>query len=212
MKERKVMYRALLCYMLMCVSIGCASFPKHNLPDVKVLPPLVDTTQAIPVRFQAEAWGEVGKNRKALKQQQAKTKEVFAELLEESGYFSTVYAEDEGPLHGGGKELRINIAITKYGSMGTAISAGVISGLSLTAIPVWVSDNWKLEAEVTTPEGAPRDYVLKDGMVTVQWLPMLLALPFATPWDTADDVIKNMGRQLLREMVKDGLLPPVNNL
>jgi hypothetical protein len=83
----------------------------------------------------------------------------------------------------------------------------VITGFSLYTIPSWVTD--KVHVAATATKGDTRKtYELKDQMTLVQWLPMLVALPFTgNPFRNGAEMNDNLYQHLVLRIKQDGLMP-----
>jgi hypothetical protein len=83
----------------------------------------------------------------------------------------------------------------------------VITGFSLYTIPSWVTD--KVHVAATATKGDTRKtYELKDQMTLVQWLPMLVALPFTgNPFRNGAEMTDNLYQHLVLRIKQDGLMP-----
>jgi hypothetical protein len=83
----------------------------------------------------------------------------------------------------------------------------VITGFSLYTIPSWVTDKVHVAATATKGD-TRRAYELKDQMTLVQWLPMLVALPFTgNPFRNASEMNDNLYQHLVLRIKQDGLIP-----
>ena len=80
-----------------------------------------------------------------------------------------------------------------------------ISSVSLYTIPSWETSRIRMGVKAMKA-GAPHTYELEDAVTTVQWLPMVLAFPFANPYTAAEKVEKNTFETLIFRMKADGLL------
>lgn len=86
-----------------------------------------------------------------------------------------------------------------------AIIPAFITGFSLYTIPSWVTINFHVTANAQ--KGAvKRSYDVSDSMTMVQWLPMVLAFPFANPFPMEKELEDNAIRNLILKMKQDALL------
>lgn len=191
--------------IVLCLSVyGCAAFQKHRLPEVDKLPVPAGGNESVKASYSFSSGFDLGKGRREQDQKIRMTLEdEFVSVLKESGYFAMLQ-----PVKNGG--IYIEADILNYGSGTAVIIAGVIGGMTLGAIPVWVTDNFKVTVTVTTPEGKRHEYVLDDAITTVIWLPFVFVLPFKTPNKESIDVRKNIYRNLILKMQQDGLLTTTN--
>ncbi len=83
----------------------------------------------------------------------------------------------------------------------------VITGFSLYTIPSWMTD--KVHIAATAKRGdARKAYELKDQTTLVQWLPMLLVLPFTgSPFKAEIEMTENLYNHLVLRIKQDGLIP-----
>jgi len=201
--KKGVFRKTMLALVILCLFLtGCASFQKNRLPDTGQLPPLNDKAQALTASYQFTSGLHLNigsRHDLPLKAQQILEKE-FVDTLKESGYFTDLTPENG--------YINIKVDILNYGSGIAASISGAISGATLLTIPGWATDNYKVTAQVTMADGKNKDYVLDDAMVTVFWLPMIVATPFKGPSKVSTNVRKNIYRTLILKMQQDGLLPP----
>lgn len=180
---------------------GCASFGRQRVPEAGQLPPPADVSQAVKASYQftsgAKVFGGRNEHPQSIRLQLEKE---FVDQLRESGYFATVSPDR-------GEGIHISADLLNYGSGASAIIGGVIGGLSLTTIPCWATDNFKVTAKVATADGRQFEYVLDDAMTTVIWLPLIVATPFKHPNGVSTEVRKNLYKNLILRMQQDGLLP-----
>ncbi|TAK93516.1 MAG: hypothetical protein EPO09_12365 [Aquabacterium sp.] len=87
-----------------------------------------------------------------------------------------------------------------------ALIPAVITGLSLFTIPSWITANVHISATAKNG-GVSRSYDLQDHMTMVQWLPMLLVLPFAdNPFKAEKEITENVFNTLVVKIKSDGLV------
>lgn len=87
-----------------------------------------------------------------------------------------------------------------------ALIPAFITGLSLYTIPSWVTATTHISASVKN-KTLSQSYELNDSMTLVQWLPMIVALPFkGSPFKAENDVAENTYKNLVLNMKKDGLI------
>ncbi len=199
---RKIMQTLSILSVLVVMGTGCTSFPRHRLPEIGQLAPPADPSKLVEASYTCTSGAEIYKGQRQEFQPQAKQQieQVFIDTLKEAGYFTAVR-----PGQGGG--IQLDADLLNYGSRGAATAAGIIGGLSLTAIPCWATDNYKLKVIVTTSQGIKKEYILDDAATTVIWLPLIVATPFRDTEKVAPDVWKNMYKTLILKMQKDGILP-----
>lgn len=193
--------------MMMSLSVvgfwltGCASFAHNRVPDAGKLQPPADASQAVKASYQFTSGAQIFSSRNEHPQNiREKMEKEFVDQLKESGYFATLSTDK-----GGG--IQIEADMLNYGSGVPAMIGGFIGGLSLTTIPCWATDNFKVTVKVVSLEGKKTEYVLDDAMTTVIWLPMIVATPFMYPETVSADVRKNLYRNVILKMQQDGVLP-----
>jgi len=77
----------------------------------------------------------------------------------------------------------------------------------LTLIPTWPDMHHEITIVATTPCGKTYKYVMEDGVVRINWWPLVIAAPFKPIlWDF-DAVVENMYRSAFIKMQNDGVLP-----
>lgn len=105
----------------------------------------------------------------------------------------------------GTPHLQIDLSLSKDPA---AILPAVLTGLSFYTIPSWETSNYKLTANFLDTNGEEFYYEFRDKTVLVQWLPMLLAFPFAYPFSTEEELIKKMYNNLAYKISKDRTIVP----
>jgi len=82
----------------------------------------------------------------------------------------------------------------------------IISGLTLTIIPCWFTDEFRVFAKVTRGKDI-KLYDINDSVTTINWLPLIFATPFTKkPWVLSHQTQKNVYKNLVLRMANDGLL------
>ncbi len=105
----------------------------------------------------------------------------------------------------GVSHLQIGLSLSKDPA---ALLPAMLTGLSLYLIPSWETSNYKLTANFLDANGDEHYYEFRDKTVLVQWLPMLLAFPFAYPFSTEEELIKKMYNNLAYKISKDRTISP----
>lgn len=90
-------------------------------------------------------------------------------------------------------------------SQTSAALVGFISGVTFTVIPGWVTEKTHISANVKFNQKTYK-YELSDSATLIIWFPLVLATPFQRPYTIMGDVNKNVYKNLVLEMKKDGLL------
>lgn len=81
----------------------------------------------------------------------------------------------------------------------------LLTGLTLYLIPSWETTPFKVSVRVQKGMDM-RVYELEDSVTTIQWLPFILAMPFADPLTVSSAVESNVYKTLVLKMKADGLL------
>ena len=182
---------------------GCASFKRHNLPEIGDLPSPVPGADKPTATYEFSSEVDLMGKRPHRENIRSILDAEFVEVLRESGYFATIEKGTDG------KKLAINVHLVNSGNP-TAMVPAVITGLSLYTIPSWATDKFEILCKVKSANGKQYEYTLEDSSTLVQWLPMALAFPFNMPNKVPVEVRKNIYKNLIIKMQKDGLLPQAN--
>jgi hypothetical protein len=179
------------------LATSCATFPKNQLP--KASGAAATGGKKVPLTYSISTGHNLFGSRTegAAAQNEVSGKSLVA-ALDKSGRFSSVKQGKGGAVH-------LEVDMLNHGNGGLAMASGFISGFSMLTIPGVASDNYTLTATARS-SGRSRKYVLDDGVTTVFWLPMILAMPFNYPGKVMPEVQENMYGNLIERMAKDGLL------
>jgi len=185
------------------LTAACAAFQGHEVP--KVDPAQAKQVENKPTvyvepKFFTQMGGNAWENLKAQPQFLSFVKNAFADSQVFSR-FTTDGSEAKD------MDLMIRIKFTNYGSPGSALVAGLITGFTAGMIPSWVTDHYRLEAVVTDPQGSSlKEYKYEDHMKT--WFHLFL-LPFSgSVKRVSEKVITNMLRFLIQEISTERVLAP----
>lgn len=178
---------------------GCASFKRHQLPEVGSLPSLQNGTTRPNASYEFSSGIEVFGKQEHPEKIRAQLEREFLDVLNESGYFAVLTKGDNG-------EMRIKIRLVNSGNP-AVILPGFITGFSLFTIPSWATDKFTASVKVTTSDSKEYAYELCDCMTTVMWLPMIVVAPFKNIITVPREVRKNIWKNLLLRMQQDGVLP-----
>jgi len=169
---------------------GCVAFAGRQLPEqgMQGLKP-----QDIGVAYDAE-WFSMGV-------QNANVTAAFSvavrDNLQESGMFSPItQGNPRAPLY-------LDFTMKNEGSPGLAVLAGIISGLTLTIIPVSATDNYILSVEVSREGRAMKTYTYEDHISTWIQLFLVFAMAGRTPQQVAENTYDNMVRTFLHDLQRD---------
>ncbi|HET8871542.1 MAG TPA: hypothetical protein VFM48_13935 [Aquabacterium sp.] len=81
----------------------------------------------------------------------------------------------------------------------------LLTALTLYLIPSWETTPFKVSVRVQKGMDL-RVYELEDSVTTIEWLPFLLAMPFANPLTVSSEVEGHVYQTLVLKMKADGLL------
>lgn len=188
---------------VLCLSVaatGCATFKANQLP---VVPPAdlasaPETKVKVFSRWTYDA-GKATVSENVKVAAAAIQKKQFDEAVTASGCCVLVEGPSDADLVIDGKAFNDNNP--------AALIPAFITGLSLYAIPSWVTARVHLEATATRGE-ATRTFKAEDSATMVQWLPMIFAMPVkGNAIKAAQEVETNAHKTLLLGMKKEGLLP-----
>ena len=102
-------------------------------------------------------------------------------------------------------DYTIQIDMLNYGSYTKSLLAGIVSGLTLTVIPVSAKDNYKLTAKLLDAEGnGLKTYVYDNYMKT--WIQMFLFPFVGTLKKVPNNIMDNMIKNLYNDILNDNLL------
>jgi hypothetical protein len=174
---------------------GCAGFRARQLPEVAAQD--LRATPAVKTKVYSNwVMGNDGpQNAQALLKN---SKTQFEKALERSDCCTVVNAAAEADVVVEGKVFDEQSQL--------AMIPALITGFSLYAIPSWVTANVHLTATAKRGDTL-RSYELQDKMTMVQWLPMIVVLPFTgNPIKAETQMVENAYNNLVVNIKKDGLI------
>jgi len=183
------------------LAAGCASFPGNELPKrgYDALDPV--RPKAV-VDYAVTFSGQGGQRMySASYLLSERVKAVF----DKSGIFS------KHTLDGKGAPVQLSIKLDNKGDQRTAKLLGIVAGLSLTVIPVYVTDNYELTVDVNAGDKVIKSYICKDHMTTWFQLFLIFAFPSHKPVDVWREVVDNMLLNFLHNAVADGVFNGADN-
>lgn len=197
----KFVRSAVLC--LTAVSLaglqGCAGFRGNKLAAVtpdQLTVPSAPVKVKVFTKWKNEATADkLPEN--ALVAGAALNKKSFDETLASAGCCATVESVGDADL------VVEGTSYIEFDS--AAMIPAFITGLSLYTIPSWVTSKIKMSARAQKGTLA-KTYEAEDSFTMVQWLPLIVALPFANPITMGKDVEKNAFQTIVVRMKADGLL------
>lgn len=200
MQKVKRIYIVGLILAVSYTATGCASFKMNMLPEIGTLPPLPSETVKPTVTYSFTSSADMFTKTESQEFMRKKMAEEFAEVLRESGYFASVSEAVSGG------EVHIQTHLLNSGNPAALIPA-FITGYSGFLIPSWSTDKWIMTAKVTTSDNQEYSYTLDDASIMFQWLPAILFTPFMHPLQVTGEVRRNIYKNLITQMQRDGALP-----
>jgi hypothetical protein len=178
---------------------GCAGFKAHELPDVDSRSLTFNSANKTKVfsRWSVESDSTLGGDT-AKAMGSAVQKKYFDDAIKATNCCILVEGPSEASVIVDGKFINETSS--------AAMIPAVITGLSLYTIPSWVTSKVHISVQAKN-SSISKSYDLKDSMTLVQWLPMLVVLPFTgNPIQAERQVFENTYKTLVLSMKKDGLL------
>lgn len=178
---------------------GCASFRSYSLPVVAPSDIAFNSTQK-PKVF--SRWS-IETNSKMTNDQMkaagaAVHKKYFDDAITKSGCCILVEGPTEADIVVDGKAVAENNP--------AAMIPAFITGFSLYTIPSWVTVKAHIKVEAKKASQTKK-YALQDSMTMVQWLPLVVLMPFKNnPIKEGKAVDENVYNNLIYRMKRDGLL------
>lgn len=192
----------LLIMLLMAVLSGCASFRSYEQPIVK--PELISinsskkllvfmTWKAVPDRFYSSS---------EMLNIENKQSALFYEELKSTGCCEIANAGQEPDLI-----LNGEIDVSYKADSHLAAIARIPSQVSFAIIPAWDNFHFKVSIQARNSKGFNREYSATDSGLLIQWLPMAPLFIFGNDMIKINqDIIRNIHRNLIYRMKKDGIL------
>lgn len=184
---------------------SCASIPGRLIPTVEDLPDKSmhanKPTVFIDINYHTFMKGAHSEPIENITAKGIFVQEV-KNVTDESNLFES-YTLDK--FESDGVDYTIQIDMLNHGNYVTAMLAGIVSGLTLTVIPVAAKDNFTLTAKLLDADGNEiKTYVYDDFVRT--WFQLFL-LPFSWTIKTAPiKVRENMIMNLYNDILNDNLL------
>lgn len=111
-----------------------------------------------------------------------------------------------GPPQPGGAWTRVVVKVENDQHVGLMILGILFQELSVTIIPWRYSDDFKMFADITTPDGRRYNYVLEDSMGTwVQFFLVFFLSSDSMPGKVREEILQNMTHNLLLRLERDGV-------
>jgi hypothetical protein len=186
---------------------GCASFPSGKLPVVSELPDQSSFTRKPSMYFTLRFVSDLsGDQHPPLEfpENHLRAQRIIDRVVREAAMFDGYTFQSFGPA---AAEYGLQVEFLNYGSHSRAMGAGLITAYSLFLIPSAVSDNYRLEAKLLNQRGEVlKTYRYEDTVRT--WFGVwMLPVCGKSSRKAFDSVIENMTRSLLRDLLRDEVLP-----
>ena len=197
-------FKLLLAILFALVHMSCASFPQNQLPRIDHMPviseykhrPSAYITVSFRINDKGPAVAAVAQGRRIVQTIADKvTRE--ADIFEEFTFDRSEMA---------GKEYIISIDLLNHGNESTASLKGMLFGLSLGTIPIWVTDNYTLNAKVFNATGKLlAEYRFDDSLRTYFHLFLLFSTK-KRPANTSELVLSNMIRNFYKKLYDEKII------
>ena len=131
--------------------------------------------------------------------------EISAQLMK-SGYFKSVReTRNPGPFHIA-FDVRMNSNPDQY-------AAALLSGYTLTLIPIWYSHDVELSASVFKNMELQKSFLDREQVTEIWWLPFVLASPFKNLSTAGREIESNYFAKMLADLENSKILPArdINN-
>jgi len=205
---KKLIFRStkiLVTFLIFQVLIGCMTLPGRLIPTITKLP---DKAMFVnkPKVFIDINFHTFLKGQHTAPVENITAKDIFVNTVknvtEKSNLFES-YTIDK--FQSRNVDYTIQLDMLNYGNFSKAMIAGIISGLTLTVIPVAAKDNYKLTAKLLDTNGNEiKTYVYEDYART--WFQLFL-FPFAgTLKKVPNKVMENMIENLYNDILNDNYL------
>ncbi|MFT6600086.1 MAG: hypothetical protein ACJATD_000935 [Alloalcanivorax sp.] len=98
--------------------------------------------------------------------------------------------------------MYVNVSLSKDPA---ALLPAMLTGFTLYTVPSWETSNYKVTAQVITKSKEREEYFyeVKDKITLVQWLPMVLAFPFAYPFSAEEETLSRMYKNIAMKIDQD---------
>lgn len=195
------MYKKVLGMAIISASmlmVGCAGFKANKLPQVKADDLHFASAKKTKVfsRWNIESHSSLA-NEQAKAMGAALHKKYFDDAIKATDCCIIVEGPNDADVVVDGKAVDENNP--------AAVIPAFITGLSLFTIPSWMTAKVHIYASAKTNTAA-KSYELQDSVTMVQWLPMIIAMPFTgTPIKAGKEVDENTYKNLVLNMKNDGL-------
>lgn len=176
--------------------VGCASFQGGELPERSLADLSTPTSKSTAsVRF---GWQINGKDNQTVGEL---ISPEFTSVLDESNLFSRV---SEG---GQSADYHFEVSVNNTGNRFLATLSGLITGLTLFAIPGYARDNYNMHVSVSKEGVQIKELDYEDHITTIlQWV-MIVFAPGHSIGDAPKKLIKNMTWNLLYDLQQENILP-----
>lgn len=182
-----------LCLTFSCVGIRSSNYSAVTIEDMKVTP-LEEAKVYIDWGFHTT----LASNPKQSIIDSAKSahRKIFMEAIKESNCCEVVYARNEADIIIEGSFHNESSILGMY--------AATVSGFTFTAIPCWTNSKMRITAEISKGK-ITNTYEIKDSVFIAFWAPLVVVTPFYNAISIEKEVTKNLYKNLVLKMKKDGL-------
>ncbi len=180
--------------MLAMSVVGCASFPKNNVPKVTTVQPHHETVVA------AYTFAALDRSGAPLPDLvRAAHEQCFVKEWESAGIKLYPRGVQSCPI--------IDAEVTYQlltGNPALIALWGGCTGYTLFIFPMWAGKDQSARARITQHESeAAKLYQATGGEVFVMWLPMVLMFPFFPPFSQTEKIEGNLYRHLGQQVLND---------
>ena len=207
--DRLILAARTLCVLVLIalVANGCASFAGQRLPTVDSIPSRAHFTNKPSVYFALRFVSDLsgGRNPPIEHAEPLPTmREIVDRVATQSGLFRSHTFES---FQAGTTDYTFQLEMLNHGSIGAAVGAGLITGLTLFMVPSATTDKYTLTAKVFDRSGQLLKTYTYDDEITTWFGIWLLPLAGKTPMDAVTRTWENMFRTFLRDLTQDTVLP-----
>lgn len=181
---------------------GCATFSRNQISRVTSLPVPEEGSAGVNTNFEfSSGYGFDMQLRKDHPEwARKKWENEFISVLKDSGFFTILESGQKGDLN-----ISVDVRVDGLNPM-MVLFKGFLGGMTFFTIPTWSTINYKAQVKIENEETGNHEYYLEDGVRHVLWLPTIFVAPFKTLGTVLENVKKNMYKDLILRMQKDGIL------
>jgi hypothetical protein len=205
MQHRALRLTYLACLAL--VAVSCASFPENKMPLVADLPDQSRFTSKPSVYFAIRFVSDLSGGKEPPRENAAplpRMREILGRVSKEASMFGSYTFES---FEATKTDYVLQIEITNYGSLGSAVGAGLITGFTFFLIPTAGTDNYRLDAKLLDRDRKILKTFSYEDAITTWFGIWMLPLAGKTVDEAFGAVFENMTRTLFRDLLRNQLLP-----